>query len=49
MTFSEFSADRQQLVGGANLDADKTTFASAFAAREEFVAGTRIVTRDADR
>jgi hypothetical protein len=34
--FAEYSSDRQQVVGGANLDAAKTVFAQSFAQRAEF-------------
>ncbi len=36
--FAEYAADRQQVVGGATLDAAKTTFAQSFVGRAEFVA-----------
>ncbi|MCU1266692.1 MAG: hypothetical protein JWM21_3010 [Acidobacteria bacterium] len=34
--FAEFAADRQQVVGGANLEEAKATFVNAFVNREEF-------------
>ena len=34
--FNEYSSDRQQVVGGANLDAAKTAFAQSFVQRGEF-------------
>jgi hypothetical protein len=36
--FAEYFADRQQVVGGATLDAAKTAFAGAFVLRDEFKA-----------
>jgi hypothetical protein len=36
LTYAEFTGDRQQVVGGANLDASKTAFANAFVSRTEF-------------
>jgi len=36
LSFDEFAADRRQVVGGANLDAAKSAFASAFVNRAEF-------------
>ena len=36
MSYSEFAADRQQVVGGANLEASKAAFANAFVGRAEF-------------
>jgi predicted outer membrane repeat protein len=36
--FSEYSTDRTQVVGGANLEAEKATFANNFVQRAEFVA-----------
>jgi subtilisin family serine protease len=36
-TFAEFSTDRLQVIGGANLDASKVTFANAFVQRQEFI------------
>jgi hypothetical protein len=36
--FAEYSSDRQQLVGGANLDAEKTAFAQSFVQRADFTA-----------
>jgi len=36
--FAEYSGDRQQVVGGASLDALKASFARAFVQRDEFVA-----------
>jgi len=36
--FSEYSTDRAQVVGGANLEAEKATFANNFVQRAEFVA-----------
>jgi hypothetical protein len=36
LRYSEFSADRAQVVGGPNLDASKTAFADAFVQRAEF-------------
>ena len=35
--FNEYSSDRQQVVGGANLDAAKTAFAQSFVQRSEFL------------
>jgi hypothetical protein len=35
--FAEYSADRQQVVGGVNLEAEKTAFAQSFVQRAEFV------------
>ena len=35
--FSEYSVDRQQVVGGATLDAAKTVFAQNFVQRAEFM------------
>lgn len=35
--FSEYSIDRQEVVGGANLDASKTAFARSFVQRPEFI------------
>jgi glucose/arabinose dehydrogenase len=35
-SFTEYVADRQQVVGGANLDAAKTAFAQSFVQRAEF-------------
>ena len=35
--FIEYAADRQQVVGGANLDSAKTAFAEGFVQRPEFV------------
>lgn len=35
--FVEYGADRQQVIGGANLDSQKTSFAERFAERPEFV------------
>jgi hypothetical protein len=35
--FAEYSSDRQQVVGGANLESEKTTFAQSFVQRAEFV------------
>lgn len=37
LNYSEFVSDRQQVVGGANLEAAKSAFAMAFAGRAEFV------------
>ena len=37
LSYSEFTADRQAVVGGANLDAAQAAFASAFVGRAEFV------------
>jgi hypothetical protein len=37
MRYVEFSADRQRVVGGANLEADKIAFAEEFVERAEFV------------
>jgi hypothetical protein len=34
--FNEYSSDRQQIVGGANVDAAKTAFAQGFVQRAEF-------------
>jgi subtilisin family serine protease len=36
-TFGEFSVDRLQVIGGANLEASKTDFANAFVQKQEFV------------
>jgi hypothetical protein len=36
--YTEFSSDRQQVIGGANLDAEKQAFAEGFVQRAEFVA-----------
>jgi hypothetical protein len=36
LTYAEFSADRQQVVGGANLDAARAAFADRFVERDEF-------------
>jgi hypothetical protein len=36
ISYQEFSADRQQVVGGSNLDAAKVAFADAFVRRAEF-------------
>lgn len=36
LSYAEFSADRQQVVGGANLDAARASFADRFVEREEF-------------
>jgi hypothetical protein len=36
--YTEFSSDRQQVIGGANLDAEKQAFAESFVQRAEFVA-----------
>ena len=36
LRYSEFSADRAQVVGGPNLEASKATFADAFVQRAEF-------------
>ena len=36
--YTEFSSDRQQVIGGANLDAKKQAFAESFVRRAEFVA-----------
>ena len=36
--FAEYSVDRQQVVGGANLEAQKTAFAQSFVQRAEFAA-----------
>jgi hypothetical protein len=35
--FAEYSSDRQQVVGGASLEADKAAFAASFVQRAEFV------------
>jgi hypothetical protein len=35
--YNEFAADRQQVIGGANLEAARTAFATAFVQREDFV------------
>jgi predicted extracellular nuclease len=35
--FAEYSADRQQVIGGPTLEAEKTTFAQSFVQRAEFV------------
>jgi Calx-beta domain/Carboxypeptidase regulatory-like domain/Domain of unknown function (DUF4214) len=35
--YAEFSADRRQVVGGANLDVEKAAFAASFVERMEFV------------
>ena len=37
-SYTEYNSDRQQLVGGAQLEAEKTAFASAFVQRAEFTA-----------
>jgi hypothetical protein len=37
LNYNEFASDRQQVVGGANLEASKSAFASAFVNRAEFV------------
>jgi len=37
LSYNEFAADRQQVIGGANLDASKAAFASAFVSRAEFL------------
>jgi hypothetical protein len=37
MTYSEFATDRQQVVGGPDLEASKTAFTSTFVSRPEFV------------
>lgn len=37
LNYDEFAGDRQQVVGGASLDAAKTAFALAFVGRAEFV------------
>jgi hypothetical protein len=37
LNYSEFVTDRQQVVGGANLEASKVAFASGFVSRAEFV------------
>jgi Carboxypeptidase regulatory-like domain/Domain of unknown function (DUF4214) len=36
--FNEYKSDRQQVVGGADLDGEKTAFAQAFVQRAEFTA-----------
>src|SRR5205807_6468917 len=36
LSYPEFAADRQRVVGGATLETDKTAFASEFVARAEF-------------
>jgi subtilisin-like proprotein convertase family protein len=36
LSYAEFAADRQQVVGGANLGANKATFTNAFVGRTEF-------------
>jgi hypothetical protein len=36
--FAEYSSDRQQVIGGANLEVEKTAFAEGFVQRAEFVA-----------
>jgi len=36
LRYSEFSADRAQVIGGPNLEASKTVFANAFVQRAEF-------------
>jgi hypothetical protein len=36
LTYAEFSADRQQVVGGSNLAESKTAFANSFVARSAF-------------
>jgi hypothetical protein len=36
MTYTEFSADRQQVIGGSDLDARRAAFADAFVQRAEF-------------
>ena len=35
--FSEYSADRRQVIGGANLETEKRSFADSFVQRSEFV------------
>ena len=35
--FTEYAADRQQVVGGANLEAEKQAYAESFVARAEFL------------
>ena len=37
LTYSEFATDRQQVLGGADLEASKTAYAAAFVNRSEFV------------
>ncbi|MCU1268000.1 MAG: hypothetical protein JWM21_4318 [Acidobacteria bacterium] len=37
LTYAEFSADRQQVVGGPGLDASRTAFANSFVERPEFM------------
>ena len=37
LTFAEFTADRPQVLGGADLEANRTAFADAFVARPEFM------------
>ena len=38
LSYAEFASDRQQVVGGPNLEASKAAFANAFVSRAEFVA-----------
>ena len=42
--YAEFSTDRQQVVGGANLDASKAAFADAFVQRQEFMQKYQLAT-----
>jgi hypothetical protein len=37
LSYAEFAADRQQVIGGADLDSNKTALALSFVARAEFV------------
>ena len=37
MTYDEFAADRERVVGGANLDAEKAAYAAEFVTRSEFL------------
>ena len=37
LSYAEFSTDRQQVIGGPNLDSSKAAFAYAFVARAEFI------------
>jgi len=42
--FAEYSADHQQVIGGPNLDAEKSAFAVSFVQRPEFVAKYQSIT-----
>ena len=44
--YTEFSSDRQQVIGGANLDAKKQAFAESFVSRGEFLAKYQANTSD---